>query len=264
VDSQNRLNVVWYGLATGYPSNTVWYAIYDGSWLSPEALQTGTYPTWMLPRWQPVVDLAATFTLRQLTNDLKATFSVGQGSGDLKAEVFVRSRDSADLYARFKVEPHKNLKAIFSVGQQSADLKAEFRVGESLDVYTIVGTTGTHEIDKNDGEVTVAEMTKTLTCVAGDKLVVSFDSTITSSGDSNNKGMLYWLEINGVEIGKRNHIIENVTGTIRWVIPLTRAYEIPSTDDYTIRVRAQVISNGLTPVYRFQDDYRTLTVQHFG
>ena len=98
----------------------------------------------------------------------------------------------------------------------------------------------------------------------GDKLVVSFDSTLTSSGDSNNKGMLYWLEINGVEVGERNHVIENVSGVIRWVISLNRVYEIPSTDDYTIRVRAQVVSNGLTPTYTFQDDYRTMSVQHFG
>jgi len=40
VDSQDRLHVVWRGVATGFPIEQIWYARYDGSWTDPVRIST--------------------------------------------------------------------------------------------------------------------------------------------------------------------------------------------------------------------------------
>lgn len=210
----------------------------------------------------PPLELKAEFIVAQGIEDLKATFDVGQGAQDLKATFTVPV--FAELYARFKVEPHKNLKAIFTVGQESADLKAVFRVRETLDVYTNVGTSGSQTI--TDGNtVTVNQMTRDIVCTAGDKLVVSFDATIIAGSDSNLKGIECWVEIDGVQVGGKTRFAESVSGNIHSPIALSRAYEIPSNGTYTVEIKAEVINEPLFGItYTIYQNFRTMTVQHFG
>ena len=190
------------------------------------------------------VDLAAVFSLRQLTGDLKAIFHVGQDSIDMPAEMFIQYK-------------FKDLKAIFNLRQQTADLKAVFEVASlNLDVYNIVGTTGTYTFTSGAEGEDIPEMVKELVCSTGDRLVVTFGGTLqTGTNDS----LQLNIEINGVEIGERVLDDRGASGTERRPISVTRVYECPSDATYTIKARGY----NQTSSPKMYLDQRNLAVQHF-
>ena len=206
-------------------------------------------------------ELKGIFVMRYGAENLKAEFVVRYGKESLFADFWIPFKTEKNLYARFRVEPHKNLKAVFTLRQLTADLKAEFRVEENLDVYTIVGSSGSHSVNFASGEVTVNEMTKDLVCVAGDKLVVSFDSTITFGSDSNLRGLEAWLDVDGIQIGEKLFMTTDLGGNKRFIVAFTRVYEIPSNGTYTIEIKAQ--NPVSTATYSFYLNNRTLSIQHF-
>lgn len=129
------------------------------------------------------------------------------------------------------------------------------QVGEITDIYEIVGTSGTYTA--SDGDSDIPEMTKTLSCKAGDKLIVSFDGSFLLSGG---KWCNFNIEVGGVEVGNKEYIYQSagVAGTLYRPASITRAYEIPSDGDYTIKAR--IYSASGSP--QLFSNYRTMTVQH--
>jgi len=133
---------------------------------------SGTIYALSLRTYNPL-ELKAEFVVRYGFENLKAEFVVRYGKADLFADFRVPFRSEKDLYARFKVEPHKNLKAVFTLRQLTADLKAEFVVGDLVDIYTI-----SSEVTYYNPTVWTAVTGMPLTIPnvkIGDKIVVIYD-----------------------------------------------------------------------------------------
>jgi len=194
-------------------------------------------------------DLKAEFTLRQLTSDLKATFVLPE---------------SIDLYAQFRVEPHKNLKAVFTLRQLTADLKAVFEVGNVIDTYGAVGT-GDDSIVSNTTWHDMEGMEITIPNVkAGDEFVLIYDGqTDPNVGAANwNYGfkMVYDLGAGEVQIGNDVRCAIQYQGYEKYDA-FSRRLVAPSDGDYTFKVQWRQITSGSWTITS-EDGLRNFIIMH--
>lgn len=108
--------------------------------------------------------------------DLKGIFTVRHlESLELPAEFTVRYPESQDLKAEFILRQETaDLKAEFILRQLNFELKAVFQVREIIEIYEINGTSGTYNVLST--EAPIPEMTKTLSLLTGDKIIVIFQA----------------------------------------------------------------------------------------
>ncbi len=124
-------------------------------------------------------------------------------------------------------------------------------------IYTVVGTSGTYSFP--DGASDIPEMVKVLSCSAGDKLIVSFDASLKIAQTEH---VSFNIEVNGTEIGNSIEAFgSNIApGTKRWIVSITRAYEIPLDGIYTIKARGYDADNNFA--LEMYLNMRVLTVRH--